>query len=228
LRLEKPRRPTIAKQPLRWTIATVILLFAGTARAQHPDFGDTGHVAISAERLFGFVHTSITTSTAGGGSTSQSTDTLTLLTNPLGASTTGYSWPRIALDVFLSRGISLGGSLGYFNVSPTTGSISGFLFAPRVGYAGHLSPRLAIWPRGGITFEQVSTSSGGVGSTTTKQSVFALTLEAPLTILVAPRIHVLVGPTLDLGLTGSRSTGNTSFDRKVTDFGIQVGLLVLL
>jgi hypothetical protein len=214
------------KQTLRWAIASVILLLAGTARAQHPDFGDTGHVAISAERLFGFVHTSITTSAPPAGSMTQSTDTLTLFTNPV-ATLTGYSWPRIGLDAFISRGISLGGSLGYFNVSPPTGSISGFLFAPRVGYAGHLSPKVAIWPRGGITFEQVSTS-GGAGTATTKQTLFALTLEAPLAILIVPRIHGLVGPVLDLGLGGSRSTGNTSTDRKFTDFGIQVGLFVLL
>jgi hypothetical protein len=39
---------------------------------------------------------------------------------------------------------------------------------------------------------------------------------------------ILVGPTLDLGLAGSTSSGGVSNDDKATDFGIQAGLLVLL
>jgi hypothetical protein len=214
------------KRTLKWLIASVILSVAGTAQAQHPDFGDIGHVAISAERLFGYVHSSVTTSNVLGGTTTQSVDGFSLLTNPLGGSSSGYAWPRVGFDVFIVRSVSLGGSVGYFSVSPPTGSISGFLFAPRVGYAAHLGPKIALWPRGGITVEQVSTTSAA--GTSTKTSVFALTLEAPLAILVAPRIAVLVGPTLDLGLGGSVSTGGGSSDRKNTDFGIQAGLFVLL
>lgn len=210
---------------LMGTIASAILLIAGTAGAQQPDLGETGRFALSAERLFGYVHTSETIS-QGGVSTTQSADTFTLLTNPVGLISSGYAWPRIGFDAFIARNISLGGSVGYFNVSPSSGSLSGFVFAPRVGYTAHIGPRVSIWPRGGFTFEQ-ATSSDNAGNST-KQSLFALTLEAPLAIWMGPRFAIMVGPTLDLGLTGSRSSGGLSIDDTFTDFGIQAGLFVLL
>ncbi|HEY4185771.1 MAG TPA: hypothetical protein VGP07_11930 [Polyangia bacterium] len=197
------------------------VLWANRVRAQELAFGSVGHVAISAERLFGFVHTD--ESVSGG---SASVDTISLLSNPTALIGTGYSWPRIAVDVFVSPSVSLGAAASVFNISPTGGSLSGYQFAPRVGYAGNVSPRVAIWPRGGITYEHASTNSGG-GNVAT-QSFLALTIEAPLVILVVPRAALLIGPTLDLGLTGTVSSGGLSADQKFTDFGVQAGLLLFI
>ncbi len=189
--------------------------------AQELEFGAAGHAAISAERLFGFVHT--TESENGARS---SADTFTLLSNPSALIATGYSWPRIGVDVFVAPSVSLGAAASFFNVSPSSGSFSGFQLAPRVGYAVKSGPRLAIWPRGGITYERASTDAGG--GTTGTQSFLALTVEAPFVILTVPRAAILVGPTLDLGLAGSASAGGVSTDQKFTDFGIQAGLLLFI
>jgi hypothetical protein len=205
---------------LSCAITLLLLTLAGKAGAQEPAFGDKGHVAMSVERLFGFVHTSETRSAVGGGSNTQSQDTFTLLTNPV-AVASGYAWPRVGFDVFITSRVSVGAAAGYFNVSPPNGSLSGFVFAPRVGYAGYLGPRIAIWPRGGFTFEQVSNDS-------TKRTAFALTLEAPLAVLISPRIAILIGPTLDLPLSGTLTVTNVSTDDKFTEFGLQAGLLVFL
>jgi hypothetical protein len=213
------------KRTLKWTMAIVVILAAGKAWAGEPAFGEAGHVALSAERLFGYVHSKQTTSVAGT-DMSQSEDSFSLFNNPLGAAT-GYSFPRLGVDVFIAPSISVGGSLGYFNLSPPTGSFSGFAFAPRLGFAARLGPNAAIWARGGITYQHVTTDPGN-GGTSQTGTAFALTLEAPIAILVAPRAAFLIGPTLDLGLGGSVSAAGASTDRKFTDYGIQAGLLVLL
>ena len=59
-------------------------------------------------------------------------------------------------------------------------------------------------------------------------SAYALTMEVPVAFIVAPRVALLVGPTFDLGIGGSRSLGGASVDSQVNDFGIQAGLLVVL
>jgi hypothetical protein len=219
------------RNAVSWTVACAVVFLAGRASAQEPEFGSPGHVAISAERLFGYVHSKETVSMAGM-ENSQSVDTLTLLTNPLGA-ITGYAWPRIGIDAFVTQGLSVGGALGFFYLDPEgAGSFTGFLFAPRIGYAAPLSPRLSIWPRAGVTYWSVSTETGTAGASST-QTAFALSIEAPLTILLAPRVGIQVGPTFDLGLGGSSSSTSsggmsTSYDNKFTDFGVQGGLLLFL
>jgi hypothetical protein len=213
------------RQTLTWALASTLVLLAGRASAQEPGFGEPGHVALSAERLFGYVHSKETQS-MGGVDMSRSIDTFTLFTNPIGAAS-GYAWPRLALDAFVSHGVSVGGSLGLFYLSQDSASITGFLIAPRFGYAAMIGPRVAIWPRGGITYWHVSTDPGN-GGTTGTQSAFALTIEAPLTILVAPRVGLLIGPTIDIGLGGSQGGGGASIDDKFTDFGLQAGVLLFI
>jgi hypothetical protein len=207
--------------------ALALVSFTGRASAQEPAFGDVGHVAISAERLFGFVHSKQTIS-YGGVDQNQSNDTFTLLANPLGGLSTGYAWPRLALDAFVAKSVTIGGSLGVFYLSPDGGgSATGIVLAPRIGYAAMVGPGVAIWPRGGITYWYISSDPAG-GGTSTTSTAFALTIEVPLTFLLAPRVAFLVGPTLDLGLGGSQSAGGASIDQKYTDYGAQAGILVFL
>ncbi len=211
------------KRALMRSLLLVVALSSRRVWAQDEElsFGQSGHVAISAERLFGFVHTEESENGA-----SASANTLNLLSAPTALIGTGYTWPRIGFDFFVSQSVSMGFAASYFNVSPTTGSISGFQLAPRVGYAANVTPKLAIWPRGGITYEYVNTDNGGGTSGT--QSLFALTLEAPFAILVVPRAAFLIGPTLDIGLSGTASVGGASTDQKFTDFGLQFGLLLYI
>ena len=211
------------KRALLWSVLLMLSFSVRRAWAEDGDvsFGQSGHVAISAERLFGFVHTDESENGA-----SASANTINLLSAPTALIGSGYTWPRIGFDFFVSQSVSLGVAASYFNLSPEAGSLSGFQLAPRVGYSARVGEKVAIWPRGGITYEYVSTSSGGGSSGT--QSLVALTLEAPFAILVVPRAAFLIGPTVDIGLTGTASSGGTNTDQKFTDFGLQCGLLVFI
>ena len=223
------------KRKLTWTVAWLLVLFAGRASAQEPKsqeptFGDAGHVAISAERLFGYVHAS-RTQTVGGMETSSSQDSFTLLTNPLGA-LSGYGWPRIGIDAFVTHGLSVGGALGFFYLSDDDeDSVTGFLLAPRIGYALPVGPQVAIWPRAGVTYWHLSSNPSGT-DTNTSSSAFAVTLEVPVTILLAPRVAFTIGPTVDIGVGGSTSASvggaSVSADQRYTDIGGHAGLLLFL
>jgi hypothetical protein len=214
-------RPTLA---LAIVCATVAV--AKQAAAAEPALGDRGHFVLSAERLFGYVHSTAGTTTAGGIETSQSTDSFTLFTSPAGAST-GYGWPRIALDAFVARNISLGSALGIVHVSPEGGnSITGFIVAPRIGYAARLGSHVAIWPRLGFTFVQLSTNPAGAGADVALKS-YALTAEVPVALFVTPDVALTIGPTFDLGIGGSRSIGGGSADSQTNDFGVHAGMIVV-
>ena len=133
------------KRTLTWMVGCLLVLFAGRASAEEPTFGDAGHVAISAERLFGYVHASRTQTVAGTEMTA-SQDYFTLLTNPVGA-VSGFGWPRIGIDAFVAGGFSVGGALGFFYLSDQDeDSSTGFLLAPRIGFAVPVGPRVSIWP----------------------------------------------------------------------------------
>jgi hypothetical protein len=218
------------KRTLTWTVACLLVLFAGRASAQEPSFGEAGHVAISAERLFGYVHAS-RTQTVGGTETTASQDYFTLLTNPAGVAS-GYGWPRIGIDAFVAGGFSVGGALGFFYLSDQDeDSSTGFLLAPRIGFAVPAGPRVSIWPRVGVTYWNISSNPGGT-STDTSSSAFAVTIEVPVTFLLAPRVGFTIGPTVDIGVGGSASasTGGASIsaDQRYTDFGGHAGLLLFL
>jgi|SoiMethySBSTD1v2_1073268.scaffolds.fasta_scaffold05132_15 hypothetical protein len=218
------------KRTLTWTVACLLVLFAGRASAQEPSFGEAGHVAISAERLFGYVHAS-RTQTVGGTETTASQDYFTLLTNPVGA-VSGYGWPRIGIDAFVAGGFSVGGALGFFYLSDQDeDSSTGFLLAPRIGFAVPVGPRVSIWPRVGVTYWHISSNPSG-SDTDTSSSAVAVTIEVPVTILVAPRVGFTIGPTVDIGVGGSASASvggaSISADQRYTDIGGHAGLLLFL
>ena len=218
------------KRTLTWTVACLLVLFAGRASAQEPTFGDAGHVAISAERLFGYVHAS-RTQTMGVTETNTSQDYFTLLTNPVGA-ISGYGWPRIGIDAFVTGGLSVGGALGFFYLSDQDEDTStGFLLAPRIGYALPVGPSVAIWPRAGVTYWHISTDPSA-SDTDASSSAVAVTLEVPVTFFLAPRVGFMIGPTVDIGVGGSTSASlggaSISADQRYTDIGGYAGLLLFL
>src|SRR3954452_19185496 len=72
--------------------------------------------------------------------------------------------------------------------------------APRVGYGLPLSPLVAIWPRFGLTIMHLTLeTSTDVGSTSVGTTVYALTVEVPFVLSLAPHLFLAFGPTLDLG-----------------------------
>ena len=225
------------KRSLQCVVGTVAL-FVGvsvSSNASAQTFGEKGQLAISAERLFGFVHNS-STLTANGVDSTTKTDSFSLLSStltPIGSDGGGlaYSQPRVAGDYFVIDNLSVGAALGYSHVSysfPATMnteiSTSGdsWTFAPRAGYSFLFNDMIGIWPRAGFTYR--SFSVGGSGG-----HVFALTIEAPFTFSLIPHVVFTAGPTLDIGLGGSADTtmGNVTISRdfSATEIGLQTGLI---
>jgi len=218
---------------LQCAVGTVALLASSSAMAQ--TFGEKGQLAISAERLFGFVHNSSTV-TVNGIDTTTKTDSFSLLSSTLtptlgGAGGLVYSQPRVAGDYFVIDHLSVGGAVGYSHFSfsePRTQNIEistsgdSWTFAPRVGYSFLFNDMIGIWPRGGFTYRTFSAGSDG-------GHVLALTLEAPFTFALIPHVVFTAGPTFDIGLTGKtdRTAGNvtTSIDFNSTEIGIQTALI---
>jgi hypothetical protein len=222
------------KRSLQCALGTVAVLVSSSASPQ--TFGEKGQLAISAERLFGFVHDSSTVTQNGQDSTTK-TDSFSLLSStlaPVGSEGNGglaYSQPRVAGDYFVIDHLSVGAALGYShssvslpataNVDISTGSDS-WTFAPRAGYALRFNDMIGIWPRAGFTYRTFSVGSNG-------GHIFALTLEAPFTFSLIPHVVFSAGPTLDIGLSGSADStqGNRtiSFDFNSTEIGLQTGLI---
>lgn len=198
----------MSRSRLMWFGVTAALVFAArgaSAQAVGAAFGQRGQVAISAERLLGVyildadTEQTGTASGIGGGTlnvarnTESNSTTFVLLGNDNAAGPAAI--PRLAVDVFVIDGLSIGGSLLYWNDSSeteTTGTNTPqggpiitidreraetttvlFGFAPRVGYAYMFSPTMGIWPRGGITYvnqnaeTKVDTIDAGDGSVDT-------------------------------------------------------------
>jgi len=219
------------KQSLLASMFITALLLSRAAAAQDAAaaprlFGGKGGIVISAERLFGFDHSSTTTTTNGVDSTANATN-ISFFGNPLTGLTSPYGMPRIALDGFIANGFSIGGSLAYFSSSlstegsTTSTDLSGFLVAPRAGFAAMLGAAAAVWPRLGVSY--VSLDGGN-----TTSSQLALTAEAPFAFIVGQHLLLMIGPTFDLGLTGTRETSllgmSTSRDWKGIEFGVQGAL----
>jgi hypothetical protein len=173
---------------------------ANTASGQAA-FGDAGQFVLSAEQLFGYSYSR--TSVPGGHA---STSTFSLLADPGGDGAAGYIWPRLGFDYFVVKGFSLGGAASFYRSTPPSGNVTAFELAPRVGYDIVVGPWLSAWPRLGFTY---------VHATSVQYS--AVSLDVPLVIAVAQHVAVLLTPTLDYGVSGSRSI-------KITDAGLTFGL----
>lgn len=226
-------------------VSAAVLLGAPAAYAQ--DFGKEGQIAIGAERLFGVVHT-ITNAEVGDADITYTQTNISLLmaraNSTVGpAFPLGYSFPRIGGDYFVIDSLSVGGSLGIYTHSGNvetevmgmsqdndTGSITGFLFQPRVGYALMFTEMLGIWPRGGITF--LSESGEEPNNDERSASALAFTIDCPLVINPVPHVAFGIGPTLDLGITGSIEDNpadpddpTVETDISMHDIGLQASMI---
>lgn len=257
------------------TLATTLCLLSAPAAAQQPGFADNGRIVIGAERLTGlfFEHVDIVQTTTipdGMGGTVTSEDEIKARTTTfafLGTSTGpptaevttagGTSTvPRLAIDVFVASGFSVGGAITYVHAEGTLETtddgdsegeedqpvFNGLMFAPRVGYAIPLSPKFAIWPRAGLTHTVYWASEeddDGPETVETSQTLqfTDLTLEGMVAVTPVPNVAIVFGPFLDLGLTGSVSTETTpdqtpsgfesETDWKYTSFGITGGIALV-
>jgi hypothetical protein len=226
------------KRSLQCAFGTLAFLVTSSAWAQ--TFGEKGQLAISAERLFGFVHDSSTVTVNGVDSNAKTdsfsflSSTVTPLPLPAGDVVPGlaYSQPRVAGDYFVIDHLSVGAALGYSHTSITTPANvnqeittgqDSWTFAPRAGYSFLFNDWIGIWPRGGFTYRSFSFGNDGGHD-------FALTIEAPFTFTLIPHVVFTAGPTLDIGLTGSvdhtaDNGATTSVDFSSTEIGIQSALI---
>jgi len=216
-----------------------ISTIGGRAQAQgeppESGFGDKGHFALGAERVFGYVHVSQDQSTSGITTTTTTFNSISVLGSPIHNAASVFSFPRVGFDAFIGPSFSLGGSLTYFHLSQSANSnndtLSGFMIAPRLGVTVRLGPSIWLWPRAGITYVSFSADIGQ--GTSQSSSLFAATVEAPVAVMLAPQAILLIGPTIDLGLSGSTkingdTAGIPSTNIKETDIGLQVSFLFYL
>jgi hypothetical protein len=235
-----------------FALAIAVSSIATVTPALAQDFGKTGQIMISAERLFGLTFPSVTTEDGGSGNKSTVSRTnIALLFPPLSAVQSPYEIPRAAIDFNAASGFTVGGAIGFLSSTgktktepvnaPSTerddATITMFLFSPRVGYALPLGPIFAFWPRVGVTYYNIGTertTTGAMPTTVkTSNSGFAVDIEPMFVITPVNHFGITVGPTVDLPLSGTSSVTTTPADPtpppddkvKYTSYGLNVGVL---
>jgi hypothetical protein len=130
--------------------------------------------------------------------------------------------PQLSAHGVVGSGLTLGGGISFSRWDPGTGSNdawTAFTISPRIGFLVALSPSLAIWAKGGISF--VSMSFGKDPITWTE-----LSLDPVLAFFPIPHVGLLVGPAVDIGLSSSNNSSSTS--SKLSNYGVSAGLAVFL
>ncbi|MBK9001071.1 MAG: hypothetical protein IPM35_35565 [Myxococcales bacterium] len=231
------------------TLGLVCSLFAPQALGQER-FATAGRFAIGAERVFGYASTTTKVETEfqpGNIDYERETTRTQLDFLARGDVSNPFVAPRIGFDYFVIDGLSIGGAFAYTSDKEegdeTVGNNSGdlpeetssaFAIAPRVGYCFMFNDTVGIWPRGGFTYasgKEETDFPGNAPDTSADYSVLDLTLEGMLVITPVPHAGFMVGPTIDLPLSGSGEIdqGNTSQDIddvKITTIALQAGVFV--
>ncbi|HQP34393.1 MAG TPA: hypothetical protein PLI95_04425 [Polyangiaceae bacterium] len=221
------------------SMALGMLLVAGAAQAEDK-FG-TG-IILGVDRLWGIGMYSQTQSSDENGvdyeeKTSRTAVNLLLAGSPASV----YQVPRLAFDYGLGNGLTVGGNLGYISQSgssqmkkPSEGEevdlpkTSGFLIAPRVGYALELAEGIYIWPRAGITYYSTKTTiEAGAAKNEDTLSGFGLNVEGMLLWSPVPHFGLTIGPVFDYTLSGkakSKQTGAVTAESEKDMTEMNIGL----
>jgi hypothetical protein len=232
---------------LNWTWFSLALVLLASPAVAAPGLAK-GTVILSGERLFGLTFNRTTTETATGDRSVDHTGFGLFLSQP----TTVHMQPRVALDVLVADGFTLGGSFGFFvgdrETSTTTGGntmmddlrpvTTAVVLAPRAGFAVGLGHVVSLWLRAGITYfnsgdEQRVMVGGNSITVANRTSGLAFDIEPTLLFSPFPHFAFTAGLVADVPLTGTQKTettvGNTttttSRDRTIRNFGVVAGLL---
>ncbi len=160
----------------------------------------------------------------------------------------GVGGVRWGVDIFLGRGISVGGSMSFssdsrdhsslvFSPEPLKLSSKSFTFSPRVGYAEALGANWTFWPRIGIDWMHSHVESEelllqqGIDDNAT-QTVSALDAGLDLRFVYSPIAHVALfgGPFVTVPLWNQTEQNDffgasTTAQAKAYDLGLAFGLL---
>lgn len=182
----------------------MVLAVSATSHAE--ELGQQGTAVLAVERVFGinFQHSS-------WDGADEDRDVSSVGFGWL-RSESAYHVPRAAFDYFVTDGLSIGGSVGFF-VWGNDGDRTGFLISPRVGYAFMFNDWAGFWPRGGLTYYAEEEGNADYNQ-------FALSLEGMFAFVPGTEWAILLGPTIDLGLTGE--VEDTDYSQRA--FGITTGL----
>jgi hypothetical protein len=173
-------------------------------------FGDGGQFVLSVERLFGYNwdHESL-------GNATITSNTYSLLGNPLGVGSYPYDWPRLGFDYFLTKSISAGAALAFGRSTAGSNSFNAFQVAPRLGYGMMVGPWLGVWPRAGVTYVSL-----------TNQSYLGLTIDLAAVIVVAQHLAITLAPVANIALSGTSKPNGVSTSDKLTTLGVEFGLAI--
>ncbi len=247
--------------------SSLVVTAAGTASAQElaKGFGTKGEFIVSADRLaplFTYTNTKTTDNRTNPATTnSTSTTAIGLFPNFNDFAFNGnfYNVPRVGFDYTIIDRLTLGGSIAFAtqlgssntqeqgggSVSQDAAKSTYFALAPRIGYILPLSDLFAFWPRAGLSFNLLHTSTPEFGNgrganvtNSTNTSLWALSLEPLFVLTPVQHFGFFAGPVLDIPLTGSTKTETTttppggpaqtqslSRDYSSLHFGITAGLL---
>jgi len=214
----------------KWVAAlafSAATLGASSAFAQMENFGKSGSMGFSAERLFAFYKARVSYELPNGEDEDYDYSGFGF---GMGANSYPFNWPRLAFDYFVIDQLSIGGALGYASFDDDNdnrvsgGDSEAFLLAPRVGYWIPIGGVVGFWPRGGFTYHSLDPDGAD-----NNQSGFALTLEGMFGIGPVENFAFLAGPTIDWDFTGNREcriqNRDDECDTRYRSFGLQVGLM---
>jgi hypothetical protein len=226
-------------------LGTLLALALAAPAARAAGVGDHS-LMISADRLFGVANSKTSMETTNAENSVSRTNVSLLASSPESA----YSIPRLAVDVTLLGGLTLGGAVGFATGSSSVKSTAGtastevdgpdvtsYLLAPRVGWVLPLGGLAGLWLRGGVTYFRSKSKSDTTivnvpGSNSTITSGFSANLEPTLTLMPADSFGFAISLVADLPLTGSQTservrgsvTTTTDNDVSVRNIGIMVGV----
>jgi hypothetical protein len=196
-----------------FAVAAFSLALAAPGTANAEDFPAEGSAAVAVERPFG-IHLQHSSSDDQDYERDVSGFGVGWL-----RSESAYHQPRAAFDYFVADSLSVGGAVGLYFWG-ADGNRSGFLLAPRVGYAIMLSEAIAFWPRGGVTYYSEEEND-------TSYSQFGLSAEGMFVFMPQESWGILAGPTLDFGVVGEREAEQGDADFHQYAIGITTGLMGL-
>lgn len=229
-------------------LAGMLATASGLAQAEPGDLGAQGQWIIGADRLSPFIsYSRLRRADDNGGSLTTSSTSLQLFWN--GSAQDFYDIPRIGVDYVIAPNITVGGnffatlpmsskesaSQGGTTVTSDGDKTTAIGFALRGGYIMPLGPKLTLWARGGLGYAHVGTTSPRNNGREDYNSLsqLGLNLEPEIVYSPAPHVGAMLGPVLDLPLTGTFHTERTDngqttsqdFDASQLHLGINISLI---